>query len=51
MAISSNGQVVAAQLVSYALAHSNALVTLNSPLNGSSIDVETDQGHHLVEVP
>jgi hypothetical protein len=50
MAISSNRQIVAAQIVSYALAHSNVLVPLNSPLNGSAIDIETDQGHHLVEV-
>jgi P pilus assembly chaperone PapD len=50
MTISSNGQIVAAQLVSYALAHSNVLVRLNLPLNGSAIDIETDQGHHVVEV-
>lgn len=50
IAISSNGQIVAAQLVSYALAHSSVLVPLNSPLNGSAIDIETDQGHQLVEL-
>src|SRR5204863_8989896 len=50
IAISSNGQIVAARLVSYALAHSSVLVPLNSPLNGSAIDIETDQGHQLVEL-
>jgi len=50
ISISSRGQVVAGHLVSFALAHSNLLVSLSYPLSAASVDIETDQGHHLVEV-
>jgi P pilus assembly chaperone PapD len=48
--ITSNGQVVAAGLVSHALAHSSVLVKLTSPMHGQTVDIETDQGHQFVEV-
>ena len=50
IAISSGGQVVVAHLVSFALAHSKVLISLNYPLSGTSVDIKTDQGHHLAEV-
>ena len=50
IAISSRGQVVAAHLVSFALAHSNVLVPLDYPISGISVDIETDQGRHLIEL-
>jgi P pilus assembly chaperone PapD len=48
--IKAGGQLVGPGLVGYTLAHSTVLVALKSPVHSGSVEIETDQGHRVVEL-